>query len=161
MHFFFKQGYVKWIVMFLASITFLSCHREVDRPNWDTDILVPVLKTTLGVRDILSDTSYTLGRDSSIFLVFEKILDSIGLNVIDTLSVPPYYRSFGLTSVTFPQKTFSKTITLGQLATQLALSSDTTSILAGIIILTNQGSSIQIKSIYSRIKCSVTKFNPL
>lgn len=132
------------VLLTLLMLVF-ACRKELERPQWDTQVLMPLVKTSLSIKDILKDTtSYRIASDSSIVLVYKQQLDSFSLDVLDTFSVAPFHRKVGLSSLVLQSDTIHQSITLGQVARQLTQSSDLLSRLLGYAILNSQDSTLDI-----------------
>lgn len=71
------------LIIFLAS---LSCRKDFERPNWDVDLLSPLIKTSLTLEDLLPDSIIQTNPDTSLTLVYEEnILD---VNVDSLFKIP-------------------------------------------------------------------------
>ena len=79
----FKNSFgVKAIFYFFISIVILvsSCRKEDKKPSWETGIVTPLIKSSLGINDIVTDTLLVANPDSSLKLVYENHLYNIALD---------------------------------------------------------------------------------
>ncbi|HVA99073.1 MAG TPA: hypothetical protein VNG53_09275 [Bacteroidia bacterium] len=72
----------------IVAILFTACNKEYGKPSWDTDIAAPLVKTSLNINNLVSDTLLHINSDSSLTLVYNSNLynfstDSL-LNIPDT-----------------------------------------------------------------------------
>jgi hypothetical protein len=92
-------------VLFLVLLVGLnSCRRSLESPNWDVNILSPVVYTTLTLDDLLPDSLTQVNPDSSITLVFDNTVYRFAL---DTL-------------IDVPDTTILSTYTTPQIGLQIA-----------------------------------------
>jgi hypothetical protein len=63
----------KFFFYFLClSILFHGCKKENDRPQWDIDVLGPVLFASLTLNELMADTLRQVNADSSVSLMLEQ-----------------------------------------------------------------------------------------
>lgn len=110
------------IPLFLLLLFSLSACRfkPDDRPNWDTDMTAPLLKSRIALDDALRDSSiFQVNSDNSITVVFRDTL--IDLSLSDYLVVPDtsFSAKVTLDSISLSTDTLAQDITLGQIARQL------------------------------------------
>ncbi len=74
-----------FILFFIVCpfIFFFSCRKERKSPSWDTDILAPLVKSTLTINNIIPDSVLTHNADNSLKIVYNKTLFSFS-----TISIP-------------------------------------------------------------------------
>lgn len=120
------------ITLLLALL--VSCRKEFDKPKYKTEIIAPLVQTSLGISDIVKDSSFRKNSDSTISIVYSQKLDSFGLSVLDTFSAQPFKRSAKLSTLKLDPISDTLKMTLGQVA-----KSDPT---YGDIIIANHGKTI-------------------
>ena len=110
------------VIAALLLFVLASCKfKAKDRPNWDTDLTAPLLKSRVTLADVLSDSSSNLieNSDNSLTVVYRDTV--VDLRLADYLVVPD--TSFGtkvtLDSLSLSTDTLTQDITLGQIARQL------------------------------------------
>ncbi len=102
-------------------VLFVSCRKEFEKPRWDAGILAPLIKTKLGIGDIIKDSVIQKNPDNSLKIVNRELLYSMTLDSLLNLSkqnFPEYNTSKKLSELKLDSKTFSHKITLKQLAEQ-------------------------------------------
>ncbi len=51
-------------------VLFVSCRKEFEKPRWDAGILAPIIKTNLGIDDIIKDSIIQKNPDKTVFAEF-------------------------------------------------------------------------------------------
>jgi hypothetical protein len=100
---------LKRIIVFCVLVfAFSSCRKDFERPEWDVDVLAPLIKTTLTLEDLLPDTIVQTDSDTSIKLVYQTHLFDINMDSIfkipDTTITEVY--SFPFSSNSSPGASF-------------------------------------------------------
>jgi hypothetical protein len=73
-----KKGFILLSLFCIAG--FLSCRKNIT-PSWDTQILAPLIKTTLSINNLVTNTSVKANpADSSVTLVYTDSLYSLTLD---------------------------------------------------------------------------------
>lgn len=74
---------MKYSLVGIAFFTLLvSCRKTIEKPNWDVDLLAPLVNTTLNINQLLPDSVLQTNPDTSLKLVystdiFEMDVDSL------------------------------------------------------------------------------------
>ena len=92
-----KKILLIFTVVFL--LLFISCQKK--EVHWDTDVLVPILTTTMGVDDIFGNENVAANPDQSMSIVVEEriellVTDSV-IEIDDTLAVDIFNLPFTFT----------------------------------------------------------------
>ncbi len=66
-------------LLFIPLICILSC-RKNSGPSWDTQILAPLIKTSLSVNNLITNANAVSNADSSVTLVFRDSLYSLNID---------------------------------------------------------------------------------
>ncbi|GAL84337.1 hypothetical protein CHU_3265 [Sporocytophaga myxococcoides] len=109
------------ILIIFLFVLFVSCRKEFEKPRWDAGILAPLIKTKLGIGDIIKDSVIQRNPDNSLKIVNRELLYSLTLDSLLNLgkqNFPEYNTSRKLSELKLDSKTFSHKITLKQLADQ-------------------------------------------
>ena len=62
--------------VFFTVILLIACRKDFERPNWDVDVLAPMIKTSLTLDHLLPDSVLQTNADTSLKLVYQRnILD--------------------------------------------------------------------------------------
>ncbi len=131
-------------ILMVTMIAMVACKRQIERPQWDVDLLAPLIKSTINIKSLVADSTYILDKDRSIILVFKQPLDSFSLKGLDTFRIDPFYKKIKLSSLQLNTDTITQLITLGQIARQLLASTDQQMRIVGFVILANQGKRMDI-----------------
>jgi hypothetical protein len=88
----------KQILILILSVFFLfSCRKDFERPNWDVDLLAPLVKTSFNLEDILPDSVLVTNPDTSLKIVYQESILDVGVDslfkipdttITDTYTVP-------------------------------------------------------------------------
>jgi len=75
-----------YILFFLLAISFFACKKDLKRPNWDVNLLAPLINTSLTINDLLPDSVLQTNADTSLKLVYNtNILD---INMDSLFKIP-------------------------------------------------------------------------
>lgn len=100
----------------LLALVSYGCRRKFSNPSWDTQVLTPLLKTSLTIRDIVNDTLMQTESDSSITLVYRTSLYKSSIDSLVTIDINSFTTSVTLDSLRLAPQTISHDISLGTLA---------------------------------------------
>ena len=101
--------------LFIVSVLFLSCVRDLDRPGWDTKVLAPVAKGYLNVFDFIPDSLQRVEDDGGITIVYRQSILQFGLDSLINIDVTPYIQNLKLTNLSLPNQSFNINRSLGQI----------------------------------------------
>ncbi len=107
----------KIFLITLALISLLSCKHELERPSWNTELLLPLVNSEINIKDILIDSTLNVHEDNNGFisLVYQQELTNINLDTIlyvkDTLGVTKVV----LDSLNFNDISITETTRLGEI----------------------------------------------
>ncbi len=87
--------------MLASACIFLSCRKNA-QPSWDTQILAPVVNTTMTINDLITSTYINSNPDSTVSLVYTDSLYNLNIDTILTIpdTVLTYYQVYPLTTPT-------------------------------------------------------------
>ena len=103
----------KFLFLFFAVAVLSTCKKDNDRPQWDVDVLVPLVKSTLDIGNLINDTLLQSDSNHVLHFVYEKNLYDLNLdslvNIPDTtikitvdynvtVPVPPNFPVYSNTS---------------------------------------------------------------
>lgn len=80
------MGSKRLITIALFSVVLISCRKDMEKPSWDTQILAPLINSSLGINNILPDSILQTNADSSMKIVFEN--DIYKLNIDTLFKIP-------------------------------------------------------------------------
>ena len=70
----------KIFLVCLGLISLYSCRKDFERPNWDVDLLAPLVKTTLSLDHILPDSVLITNPDTTLKIVYEENIFDVGVD---------------------------------------------------------------------------------
>ncbi|RLD49693.1 MAG: hypothetical protein DRI94_10610 [Bacteroidetes bacterium] len=70
----------KVFLFIILLIFFWACRKDVGKPRWDIDILAPILKTSISIKDIVPDSISTTDNDGLISLIYSNLLYAFTLD---------------------------------------------------------------------------------
>lgn len=73
-----KRSKIILFIVIVASV--FSCRKDFERPNWDVDLLAPLIKTTLTLEDLLPDSIIQTNPDTSIKLVYQTNIFNVDMD---------------------------------------------------------------------------------
>lgn len=75
------QGLVALLLTVLSTMSG-GCRKDAPRPQWDLDILAPLVKTSFTIRDIIPDSDLTTGPGGALTLLFRSDLFVLDLDTL-------------------------------------------------------------------------------
>jgi len=143
MHHFIQLRFSRTIVFFFLVLTIISlvssCKREEARPSWDSEVITPLLKSSLTINDLLNDTSITANADSTLKLVYQNHLYDVALDSLFAIPDTGVRKVYNIDSISLLNQHISYPVTLGYMAQSAGLT--------GLIIISQQGNSAAIPAI--------------
>ena len=105
----------------LISLLIYGCKHELERPNWDIDLILPLANTTLDINNITSDTSTVINEDAQGFisLVFQEQLVDMNLDTLIQIDAIADEQTHTLDSASFDNVVISDTATIGETINQI------------------------------------------
>ncbi|MBC7485675.1 MAG: hypothetical protein H7282_02855 [Cytophagaceae bacterium] len=126
---------------FLLLLTCLSCKKDLEKPQWDTQILAPFAYTEMGIENIVKNGSAQTNPDHSIDLFIRDTLYTLQLDSIVSVVTPAFDINKTLDSIKFGTAPIVTRITLGQIARQMAANSNPSTAAAGNFILSSHNTT--------------------
>ncbi len=123
------------LILILMCLIF-SCKHDLEKIEWQNDILVPVAHSDIDINKLFSDSSIeqSTNNEGLITLVFQDDFANLNLDTLLSINTIADEQSTTLDSVTFLDVVISDTATIGEAITQIPL---------GTLLLPN-GSTNQI-----------------
>jgi hypothetical protein len=97
------------------SLFIFSCKREEDKVGWETEIVTPLLKSSLSIGDLISDTLIQSGSDGLIKVVYENHLYNMSLDTIFDIPDTGVTKIYNLDSISLYNQNITYPISLGQI----------------------------------------------
>lgn len=118
-----------------------GCRKEKRDPEWDMDVLTPLAKTSLDIRNLLADSLIRTGPDGGLSLVYQYPLSDTLLTDLLRLPDTTLWQNFALSEMKLADASFTKSISLGQICEKGGIT--------GATIIANQGGTLAIPSMNS------------
>ena len=121
-----RHSYLKLLlILIIASAVHFSCKREFEKPRWNTQLLAPLVKSRLTIRDLVKDSSKVeTESDNSVTLVNRQKIFDYSIDSLVSLEAPQYKRTVKLTSLVLANQQVTRRISLGEIALQLKAQGD-------------------------------------
>jgi hypothetical protein len=131
---------------FLSLLTVLmSCKKDLEKPQWDTNILAPFAYTELGIQNIVKSGTSQTQPDSTVDLFVRDTLYTLQMDSLISIVTPTFDIQRTLDSIKFDTAPIVTTITLGMIARQMQQNPSTA--FMGSLILASQGSTLPVPPI--------------
>lgn len=105
------------IIISSFILLFSSCRKKVEEMSWDTQNIIPIVKSSLNVNNFLKeDSSMIINDDKTISFIHEEFLDTLRpLDSLVTLEVAPFKRTATINSLELSNQNVSQKILLGNI----------------------------------------------
>ena len=102
------------LVLLIAFI--FSCQHEIERPNWDVDLIIPIAHTKMNIDNIISDSSISVSEDASGFisLVLQEEFLNVNFDTLIKIDAIADEQTHTLDSASFEDVVISDTATIGE-----------------------------------------------
>ena len=87
---------VAWSALLIGLIMGSSCRKDNDPPQWDVDVLAPLVRSTLTVRDIVPDSLISLDNNDAITILYSSELFAIRADTVFLIPDTGFAYSFVL-----------------------------------------------------------------
>ncbi len=91
----------KFTLIFIVVFIMLSISCQKKETHWDTDVLMPIMTTTMGVGDIFGEENVAVNPDQSMSIIIEESIELLAtdsvIEVDDTLAVDIFNVPFTFT----------------------------------------------------------------
>lgn len=112
-----KNTAFTWLSLLLCCAMLVSgCRRELGPPKVEQQLLIPILKTQLGLNQLLADSISEVAEDGNVTLVYSSELISTGLSAFEELNTEEFEQTAKLKELTLSDRTVQNPISLGQIA---------------------------------------------
>src|SRR5690606_20229763 len=117
-------------VMSLLLFACFACKKDLEKPQWDTNILAPFAYTEMGVEHIVTNGAAQSNPEKCLDLFIRDTLYSLHLDSLVSVVTPSFDITRTLDSIKFSTPPIVTKITLGQIARQM-LENPSTAFLGG------------------------------
>lgn len=74
------------IALLLVLVSFLfSCQKDFDKPNWDVDLLAPLVKSTFTLDNLIPDSILQVNPDTSLKIVYQTNIFDVDIDSLFTI----------------------------------------------------------------------------
>ena len=73
------------LFLLLSMLSLAACRKGSNGPSWDVDVLAPILKTSMGIKNLVPDSLIQTNPDSSLTIVFDNTILRLSLDTLVTL----------------------------------------------------------------------------
>lgn len=123
-------------LLFLISVSLLSCKPETKTSNWDIGVLTPVLKSRIDIQDIIEDSLLTTNSDNQLSLIYRNRIAQLNFDRVSEGFNKSFENTVKLQTIDLGTRVVNNTLTLGRLAGSAGI--------AGAIIIINNGNTSAI-----------------
>ncbi len=113
----------KTFFIILGALCLFSCKHEIERPQWDVEILVPLVHTKMNINNILSDSNLNVSESSEGFinLIYEENFVDINFDTLIKIDAVADEQIHTLDSAKFADVIISDTSTIGEAINEVPL----------------------------------------
>ncbi|MFM8431722.1 MAG: hypothetical protein ACKOA1_02900 [Bacteroidota bacterium] len=73
------------VIALIMMAQFSGCKKEADNPQWDIDVLGPVMNATLGIDQLVADSLQVIEPDGKVRIVLEDEIDNFDTDSVYTI----------------------------------------------------------------------------
>ncbi|MCB0429805.1 MAG: hypothetical protein H6585_06260 [Flavobacteriales bacterium] len=122
------------------SIVLGACKNDLDKASWDVGVLAPLVKTSIGIDDLITDSLLQKTPDNTVSLVYQTGLYEFTLDQMYTMPDTTFTYNVQLQYIEMGDRSIVYPITLGQIARE-------TGGATGAFILASHGNSVPVPPI--------------
>ena len=104
------------LLLLLLSLSIFSCRKTLERPQWETNVLVPIAKTSLSINDLVADSLTRVDSNNLVILSYTQNVFTTSPDSLVKLDAPSYEEGFSLESLELDPVTVATNTTLGEIA---------------------------------------------
>lgn len=83
-------------VLIIGFVLIYSCRKEIEKPFWDTEILAPLLSTSMNINNVLPDSILQSNADSSLKIVYEGDIYHLSMDTLFTIKDTTIKNSYSI-----------------------------------------------------------------
>ena len=105
----------KGLILIFIAILLYSCKHEIERPSYEVDLLTPLVKNSVDITDMISDSNITISTNDSgkINLIFQQEFLNINFDSLIKLELTTNEESNKIDSISFKDVSISDSVTIG------------------------------------------------
>jgi hypothetical protein len=128
-----------YALCFILLLSGVACKKELEKPQWDTQLLAPFAYTEMGIENLVKNGSAQSNPDKSVDLFIRDTLYTLQMDSLVSIVTPTFDINKTLDSIKFGTAPIITKITLGQIARQMR--NDPSTAAAGNFILSSHGTT--------------------
>ena len=103
-------------LLIILIALFFSCQHDLERPNWDVDLITPIAHTKININNMISDSSVSINEDASGFisLVFQEEFLNVNFDTLIKIDAIADEQTHTLDSASFEDVVIADTATIGE-----------------------------------------------
>ena len=103
-------------LLIILIALFFSCQHDLERPNWDVDLIIPIAHTKMNINNMISDSSVSINEDASGFisLVFQEEFLNVNFDTLIKIDAIADEQTHTLDSASFEDVVIADTATIGE-----------------------------------------------
>ena len=107
----------------LTTLLLFACQHELERPNWDVEMIVPLVHTKMTINNMLADTNLNVSEnaDGFIHLVYEGSFIDINVDTLIKIDAIADEQTHTLDSASFDNVVITDTATIGETISEIPL----------------------------------------
>ena len=80
---------MKNFLLIVTILMFFSCKHELENPNWDVDLIIPVATSEISIENLFNDSNISIVNDNVglINLIYRNDLININLDTLVNLKI--------------------------------------------------------------------------
>tara|TARA_B100000900_G_scaffold219710_1_gene186234 strand:+ start:3334 stop:5349 length:2016 start_codon:yes stop_codon:yes gene_type:complete len=103
-------------LLIILIALFFSCQHDLERPNWDVDLITPIAHAKMNINNMISDSSVSINEDASGFisLVFQEEFLNVNFDTLIKIDAIADEQTHTLDSASFEDVVIADTATIGE-----------------------------------------------
>lgn len=84
------------VLLISLSVVLFSCRKEMGKPSWETQLLVPIVKASLDINNLLPDSILQANPDSSLKIVYNNDIYSLTMDTLFKIEDTTLFQGYAL-----------------------------------------------------------------
>ena len=113
----------KILLISLISLIIISCRHELEQPNWNVDMVVPLVHTKMSINNIIRDSNINILENDEGFvkLIYQESIIDINLDTLIKIDAIADEQTHTLDSTSFADVIIADTATIGESINEIPL----------------------------------------
>ncbi|MAU37375.1 MAG: hypothetical protein CMD14_08430 [Flavobacteriales bacterium] len=113
----------KTILLILISLIIISCKHELEQPNWNVDMIIPLVHTKMSINNVLQDSNINVleNEEGFINLIYQESFIDINLDTLIKIDAIADEQTHTLDSTSFADVIIADTATIGETISEIPL----------------------------------------